>query len=88
MPVDTIQWSGSQIEFALVSDHVEMRVRSAPSEMTESGFGMFKSRRPAVPADFGVATLQKKLFDPTVASLQSTDIRYTKYSYFYILSEG
>ena len=51
---------GSQIEFALVSDHVEMRVKSSPSEMMESGFGMLKSRRLAVPADFDVATLQKK----------------------------
>ena len=47
---------GSRIEFALVSDHVEMRVKSSLSEMMESGFGMLKSRRPAVPADFGVAT--------------------------------
>ena len=51
---------GSQIEFALVSDHVEMRVKSSPSEMTESSFGMLKSRRIAVPVDFDVATLQKK----------------------------
>lgn len=51
---------GSRIESASDADHVEMLVRSAPSEMTESGFGMLKSRRAAVPVDFGVATLQKK----------------------------
>ncbi len=51
---------GSRIEFALVLDHVEMRVKSSLSDMTESGFGMLKSRRLAVPADFDVATLQKK----------------------------
>ena len=51
---------GSRIEFAVVSDHVEMRVKSSPSEMTGGGFGMLKSRRPPVPVDFDVATLQMK----------------------------
>ena len=51
---------GSRIEFSLVSDHVEMRVKSSPSDMPASGFGMLKSRRAAVPVDFDVATLQKK----------------------------
>ena len=51
---------GSRIEFTLVSDHVEMRIKSSPNQTAESGFGMLKSRRLAVPADFDVATLQKK----------------------------
>lgn len=51
---------GSRIEFVLVSDHVEMRVKSTPAVMVESGFGMLKSRRPAIAVDFDVATLQKK----------------------------
>jgi AbrB family looped-hinge helix DNA binding protein len=51
---------GSRIEFSLVSDHVEMRVKSSPSDMPASGFGMLKSRRTAVPVDFDVATLQQK----------------------------
>jgi AbrB family looped-hinge helix DNA binding protein len=51
---------GSRIEFSLVSDHVEMRVKSSPSDMPASGFGMLKSRCAAVPVDFDVATLQKK----------------------------
>ncbi len=52
---------GSRIEFSLVGDHVEMRVRSSPSaDSTCSGFGMLKSRRAAVPADFDPAALLKR----------------------------
>ena len=51
---------GSRIEFSLVGDHVEMRVRSSPSGDTGSGFGMPKSRRAAVPTDFDPATLLKR----------------------------
>ncbi|MDG4548886.1 MAG: AbrB/MazE/SpoVT family DNA-binding domain-containing protein [Candidatus Contendobacter sp.] len=50
---------GSQIEFALVGDHVEMRVKSTPQEAPPSGFGILKSKRPAVPADFDPADLLK-----------------------------
>ena len=48
---------GSCIEFSLVGDHVEMRVRSSPAGETCSGFGMLKSRRAAVPAEFDPASL-------------------------------
>jgi len=51
---------GSRIEFALVGDHVEIRVKSSPTEIPDSGFGMLKSRRSAVPADFDPATLLKR----------------------------
>ena len=51
---------GSRIEFSLVGDHVEMRVRSSPSSERSSGFGMLKSRRAPVPADFDPATLLKR----------------------------
>ena len=51
---------GSRIEFALVGDHVEMRVKSSPTGVPDSGFGMLKSRRAAVPADFDAATLLKR----------------------------
>lgn len=52
---------GSRIEFSLVGDHVEMRVRSSPStDRASSGFGMLKSRRAAVPADFDPATLLER----------------------------
>ncbi len=50
---------GSRIEFALVADHVEMRVKSSPTVVPDSGFGMLKSRRAAVPADLDPATLIK-----------------------------
>jgi AbrB family looped-hinge helix DNA binding protein len=46
---------GSRIEFSLVGDHVEMRVRSSPAGEARSGFGMLKSRRAAVPTDFDAA---------------------------------
>jgi len=51
---------GSRIEFALVGDHVEMRVKSSPTVAPKSGFGMLKSRRVAVPVDFDPATLLKR----------------------------
>lgn len=50
---------GSQIEFALVGDRVEMRVKSTPQEVPAGGFGMLESKRPAVPADFDPADLLK-----------------------------
>lgn len=50
---------GSRIVFSLVGDHVEMRVQGAPSRGARSGFGMLKSRRTAVPADFDAATLAR-----------------------------
>ena len=51
---------GSCIEFSLVGDPVEMRVRSSPSGETDSAFGMLESRRAAVPTDFDPATLLKR----------------------------
>ncbi len=50
---------GSKIEFSLVGDLVEMRVKSTPQEVPTSGFGMLKSQRPTVPADFDPAILLK-----------------------------
>jgi AbrB family looped-hinge helix DNA binding protein len=51
---------GSRIEFSLVGDHIEMRVKTTPLDLIESGYGMLKSRRVAVPADFDPATLLKR----------------------------
>ncbi len=51
---------GSRIEFSLVGDHIEMRVKSSPSGVPDCGFGMLKSRCAAVPADFDPATLLKR----------------------------
>ena len=50
---------GSRIEFSLVGDHVEMRVRSSPTGEARSGFGLLKSRRAAMPTDFDPALLLK-----------------------------
>ena len=51
---------GSRIEFLLVGDHVEMRVRSSPAGVPGTGFGMLKTRRKAVPADFDPAAVLKR----------------------------
>ncbi len=48
---------GSRVRFSLVGNHVEMRMVSAPAEVPASGFGMVKSRRGAMPADFDPASL-------------------------------
>ena len=52
---------GSRIEFKLVGDHLEARVKSSPAGVKTGGFGMLKSRRRgAVPADFDPAVLLKR----------------------------
>lgn len=48
---------GTKVEFALIGDHVEMRVVSTPPELPASGFGMLKSERAAVPPDLDPASL-------------------------------
>lgn len=48
---------GSAISFVLKDDHLELQVISTPAAVTESGFGLVKSKRHAVPADFDPATL-------------------------------
>ena len=48
---------GSKVEFVLIGDHVEMRVVSTPADLPASGFGMLRSKRAAVPADFDPAGL-------------------------------
>ena len=52
---------GSRIEFSVVGDHVEMRVKSSPTETRGSGFGMLKSCRSAVPADFDPQRIEVSL---------------------------
>ena len=51
---------GSRIEFVMAGDHVEMRVASTPIALPDSGFGMLKSRRAALPAGLDAATLLKR----------------------------
>ena len=51
---------GSKVEFVLVGDHVEMHIVSIPADLPASGFGMLKSKRAAVPAEFDPASLQAR----------------------------
>ena len=48
---------GSKVEFVLAGDRVEMRVVSTPADLPASGFGMLKSKRVPVPANFDPAGL-------------------------------
>jgi AbrB family looped-hinge helix DNA binding protein len=50
---------GSTVEFLVVGDHVEMRVVRSPQTISPGGFGLLKSGRTAVPADFDPASLLK-----------------------------
>ena len=52
--------TGTRVEFILTGDRVELRVLAAPAAASESGFGMLKSGRPALPADFDPASLLAK----------------------------
>ena len=48
---------GSRVSFALVGDHIEVRLLRPDHPQPPSGFGMLQSRRPPVPADFDPASL-------------------------------
>lgn len=50
---------GSKVEFNLVGNHAELRVVHQVSDLPESGYGLLKSKRTAVPADFDPASLLK-----------------------------
>ncbi len=50
---------GTQVEFVLVRGRAELRVHRIPGTAPESGFGMLKPDKPAVPADFDPASLLK-----------------------------
>ena len=52
--------TGSRIEFTVVGDHIELRVSSSPTDIAASGFGMLKSPRSAMPADYDPAEILKK----------------------------
>lgn len=45
------------MSFALVGDHIELRPWKPEQPVPESGFGLLKTSRPAVPADFDPASL-------------------------------
>ena len=49
--------AGSKVTFRVVGDRAELAKVSAPVKPSTSGFGMLKSKRKSVPADFDVASL-------------------------------
>lgn len=51
--------AGTKVQFRVVGDRAEMMRMGAPAPAAASGFGILKSRRRAVPADFDVASLLK-----------------------------
>ena len=50
---------GSQVEFVMVDNHVELRVINNPTPIVQSGFGLLKSQTP-IPNDFDVSILAQK----------------------------
>lgn len=51
---------GSKVEFVMVGERVEMRIVSTPARLISNGFGMLKSKRSSVPAQFDPAGLLAK----------------------------
>ena len=47
---------GMAITFEIEGDHIALRAARSPRQADVSGFGLIKSRRKGVPADFDVAT--------------------------------
>lgn len=48
---------GMAVSFEIEGDHIALRPARAPRQTQDSGFGLIKSRRKGVPADFDVAGL-------------------------------
>lgn len=51
---------GTRVAISVEGDHAVLRVSEAARETPSSGFGMLKTRRAAVPADFDPASLRKR----------------------------
>jgi len=51
---------GSKVEFSVVGDHVELHVVNNPVDVVKSGYGLLKTKKAAVPADFDPAMLLGK----------------------------
>ena len=51
--------AGSKVEFVWGNDHIELRVKSKPSDVPKNAFDLLKSKRRAVPVDFDPASLLK-----------------------------
>jgi AbrB family looped-hinge helix DNA binding protein len=50
---------GTRVAFSVSGKHAELRVQSTPAKVSRSGFGMLKSRKAAVPANYDPADLLK-----------------------------
>lgn len=48
---------GMAVSFEIEGDHIALRPARGPAQEQASGFGLIKSRRKGVPADFDVASL-------------------------------
>lgn len=48
---------GMAVSFAIEGDHIAVRPARSPRQEGASGFGLIKSRRKGVPADFDVASV-------------------------------
>ena len=49
--------AGSRVRFRIVNDTARLEVVAPATPVVESGFGMLRSKRKSVPADFDPATL-------------------------------
>ena len=49
---------GMSVTFAVEGDHIALRPAPSARQGTASGFGLIRSRRRGVPADFDVASLR------------------------------
>ena len=49
---------GVAITVSIEGDHIELRPAPSVQQGAASGFGLIKSRRPGVPVDFDVASLE------------------------------
>ena len=52
--------TGSKVGFRVAGDHAEIFLVSTPVDLPPSGFGLVRSKRPSVPADFDVAEILAK----------------------------
>lgn len=48
---------GMAVSFEIEGDHIALRPAPSPRQSVACGFGLIKSRRKGVPADFDVASL-------------------------------
>ena len=51
---------GVAVQFAIEGDHIALRPAPSLRDVPASGFGLIRSRRKSVPADFDVASLAEQ----------------------------